>query len=41
MGCIHQNVVAISGGAVNGAIQMGFQFRLRALHIRVPPLLFP
>ena len=41
MGCIHQHVVAISDGAVDGAMQMGFQFRPRALHIRVSPQLFP
>ena len=40
MGGIHQHVVAISDGAVNGAMQMGFKFRPRALHIRVSPKLF-
>ena len=39
--CIHQHVVAISDGVVDGAMQMGFHFRPRALHRRVPPQLFP
>ena len=41
MGCIHKHVVAISDGAVDGAMQMGFQFRPRALHICITPQLFP
>ena len=41
MGCIHQHVVAIGDGAVDGAMQMRFQFRPRTLHIRISPQLFP
>ena len=43
MGCIHQHVVAIGDGAVDGAMQMRFQFRPRALHIGscISPQLFP
>ena len=41
MGCIHQHVVAIGDGAVDGAMQMRFQFRPRALHICITPQLFP
>ena len=37
MGRIHKHVVAISDGAVDGFMEMGLQFRPRALDLRVPP----